>query len=488
MEKSAYRRIGSFRMREEFQAYLHSLEIDLPVDETILSESEGSPMAQPWKIGSFTLPNRWAVQAMEGWDANDDGSPSELLLNRWRKFGDSGAALVWGGEACAVQEDGRSNPRQLCFCEAKKETMFVELAETVRGAHRERLRKEGKNPDESFLVGLQLTHSGRFSNPQRGKSAPKIAFHHKMLDARVKISPDDDSFIMSDGDIRRLVDNYVKTAKYAWKAGFNFVDVKHCHGYFAHELLHATTRPGPYGGSLENRTRFLREVTEGVRTECPGMLVGVRLSVFDAIPGEETGARFGTIQNCMTEDDWEIVRVMAEDVKIDLLNATAASPYYSVYAQRPSFTPAVEAVLQPDGSMKIPPRIDPPEDPLFGCCRQIFNARLLKERFPKLPMVGSAYSYFQDFLPHVAQAVVRAGWIDCVGIGRMVLPYGDMIADSLAGRPMERRRICRTFSDCTTAPRNGMVSGCYPLDCDYRKMTEALRLKQLKSPCSCRTE
>lgn len=486
MEKSHYKRIGSLRTYEDFTAYLKSLGLELPVDAEILSEAQGSPMAQTLKIGPYTLPNRWCIQAMEGWDANDDGSPSELLLNRWRKFGASGAALIWGGEACAVQFDGRSNPRQLCHCEEKKDTMYHQLYDTVTAAHRERLRKEGKNPEETFLVGLQLTHSGRFSKPWADRNTPRIAYHHKMLDARVKIDSADDSYIMTDAEIRQLIENYVKVAKCAQEAGFGFVDVKHCHGYFAHELLHAVTRPGAYGGPLENRLRFLREIVEGIRTECPGLLVGVRLSIFDAIPGEETRAKFGTVQNCLTDEDYEIVRQMADEIKIDVLNVTAASPYYSVYAQRPSFTPAVEAVLQPDGTMKIPPRIDPPEDPLFGCCRQILNAMELKKRFPQLPMIGSAYTYFQDFLPQVAQAVVRAGWIDGVGIGRMVLTYGDIIADSLAGRPLDRCRVCRTFSDCTTAPRNGMVSGCYPLDADYKQKTEALRLKQLKTPlCQC---
>ena len=480
MEKSAYRRIGALRTRDEFVNYLQSLGLEIPVDEKILSEAEGSPMAQPLKIGNYTLPNRWCTQAMEGWDANDDGSPSDLLLNRWKKFGDSGASLIWGGEACAVQFDGRSNPRQLCHCEEKADSMYHELFETVTGAHRARLQKEGKNPDETFLVGLQLTHSGRFSNPYWGKSSPRIAFHHKMLDARVKIDPSDDSCVVTDGEIRQMIDNYVKVAKCAWDAGFHFVDVKHCHGYFLYELMRAVDRPGDYGGPLENRLRFLREVVDGIRTECPGLMIGVRLSIYDAIPGEETKAKFGTIANCIEDEMLEIVRVMAEEVKIDLLNVTAATPYYSVYAQRPSFTPAVEAVLQPDGSMKIPPRIDPPEDPLFGCVRQMVNARELKKRFPNLPMIGSAYTYFQDYLPHVAQAAVRNGWIDSVGIGRMVLTYGDLIADSLAGRELNRCRVCRTFSDCTTAPRNGMVSGCYPLDCDYKNRTEALRLKQLK--------
>ena len=484
MEKSSFKRVGALRTTDEFRTYLASQGLDLPVDEKILSRAEGSPMAWPWDAAGVTLPNRWTIHPMEGWDANPDGSPSDLVIQRWKKFGSSGAALIWGGEAFAVQPDGRANPRQLCHDDAHADTTYRTLFETVMQAHRERLILEGRSAEEPFLVGLQLTHSGRFSKSQDDHFAPRIAYHHRMLDARVKIDPSDDSRLMTDGDIRRLIENYVKVAQHAWRAGFHFVDVKHCHGYFAHELLHAVTRPGDYGGDLSNRMRFVREICDGIRTECPGLKIGVRLSLFDAVPGEPTLAAIGKVQNCLTEEDFEIVRCLAEDVKIDLLNITAGSPYYSVYAQRPSFTPALEAVLTPGGELKIPPRIDPPEDPLLGCCRQIFAAREVKKRFPALPMVGSAYTYFQEYLPQVAQAVVRRGWIDSVGIGRMVLPYGEIVADSLAGRDLQRCRICRTFSDCTTAPRNGMVSGCYPLDSDYKTTPEAAALRGLKKHTS----
>ena len=72
------------------------------------------------------------------------------------------------------------------------------------------------------------------------------------------------------------------------------------------------------------------------------------------------------------------------------------------------------------------------------------------------------------------------GETDLVGIGRMVLSYPELPADCLAGRPLQRCRICRTFGDCTNAPRHGMISGCYPLDDFYRKLPEAQRLKQIK--------
>lgn len=88
---------------------------------------------------------------------------------------------------------------------------------------------------------------------------------------------------------------------------------------------------------------------------------------------------------------------------------------------------------------------------------------MLKEKFPKLAFVGSAYSYLQEFLPTVAQNVIRIGKADFTGLGRMMLSYPELPDDVLKGRHLQRKRICRTFSDCTTAPRSGLHSGCYPL-------------------------
>ena len=96
-------------------------------------------------------------------------------------------------------------------------------------------------------------------------------------------------------------------------------------------------------------------------------------------------------------------------------------------------------------------------------------------------VVGTGYSYLQEWLPNVGQAAVREGAVDSVGLGRMVLSYPELPADVLAGKTMARKKICRTFSDCTTAPRNGIVSGCYPLDPFYKAMPERDQLLALKA-------
>src|SRR5207248_10269789 len=87
---------------------------------------------------------------------------------------------------------------------------------------------------------------------------------------------------------------------------------------------------------------------------------------------------------------------------------TAGSPYYNPHVQRPALFPPVDGY-------------DPPEDPLRGVVRQIDATARLKAAFPELVFVGSAYSYLQEWLPHVAQYNVRHGLTDFVGLGRMAL-------------------------------------------------------------------
>jgi NADPH2 dehydrogenase len=158
---------------------------------------------------------------------------------------------------------------------------------------------------------------------------------------------------------------------------------------------------------------------------------------------------------------------LLRELGIKLVNLSAGSPYYTPHIQRPALFPPSDGYR-------------PPEDPLVGVARQIAVTAQLKARFPDLAIVGTGYSYLQEWLPHVAQAVMRQGMADFVGLGRMALSYPQLPADVLAGRKMQRKLFCRTFSDCTTAPRQGLVSGCYPLDDFYKQMPEAAQLAEAK--------
>jgi 2,4-dienoyl-CoA reductase-like NADH-dependent reductase (Old Yellow Enzyme family) len=289
--------------------------------------------------------------------------------------------------------------------------------------------------------------------------------------------------VAEDEELDRLVEDYVAAARLACDAGFQFVDVKACHGYLGHELLGARERSGRYGGSLENRTRFMRRIIERIRAEVPGLTIGVRVSAFDTVPyragadgigapedAASSAAGFGVIKNDdldVTLEESRQLLVQLEALGVRWVCITAGSPYYNPHVQRPAFFPPLDGY-------------GPPEDPLFGVARQIQATALLKASCPGLVFVGSAYSYLQEWLPHVAQHSVRTGMTDFVGLGRMALAYPDLPADVLSGAPLRRESFCRTFSDCTTGPRLGLVSGCYPLDKFYAERTDATRIRNLR--------
>ena len=486
MSERSYAPIGGIRNVAGFKAHVESLGLSLPCDSDLESGAQ-APLAQSLTLNDRVIGNRFCIHPMEGWDGSADGQPTEHTFRRWRNFGLSGAKLIWGGEAVAVRRDARANPNQLLINE-RTAPELARLRETLVTAHH-----EACGTTDDLFVGLQLTHSGRYSCPnQKLRSEPRILYHHPLLDPRVKV---DDSYpVLSDGEIREIIEDFHKAAKTAQELGFDFVDIKHCHGYLGHEFLSAHTRAGDYGGSFENRTRFLREIVEGIRARAPGLQLGVRVSAFDTVPfhpevidadAEQTGIgvaesyghllpyRWGfgvDVDHPEQPDLTEAFKFLCllRNLDVKLVNISAGSPYYNPHVQRPALYPPSDGY-------------QPPEDPLVGVERQMEMTRVLKQSFPELIFVGSGYTYLQEFLPFVAQAAVREGWVDVVGLGRMVLSYPELPLDVTTGGVLRRKSICRTFSDCTTAPRNGLPSGCYPLDTYYKQSDDGEQLKEIKA-------
>jgi NADPH2 dehydrogenase len=476
-----YPRIASLKAASAFRAHLERSSIPLAFDDAIESGKD-SPLAQSITVGNTRIGNRFSILPMEGWDGTPDGEPTDLTRRRWRHFGISGAKLIWGGEAVAVRQDGRANPHQLLMTPTTQ-TAIASLRDETINAHRERF---GANADSDLWIGLQLTHSGRYARPSvHDRPEPLAAAAHPVLDRRFP----NGVRVLSDAELDRLVDDFIAAARRAFDCGYQFVDVKACHGYLGHEMLGARSRPGKYGGSLENRTRFMRQVIEGIRAESPNLGIVVRLSAFDTVPyrkradgiGEPDVAQnsngttafgFGLITDEATlEAALEEPRAllgMLERLGVTWVCVSGGSPYYNPHVQRPAMFPPLDGY-------------EPPEDPLRGVARQIAITALLKRWCPNLRFVGSGYSYLQEWLPHVGQHAVRTGMTDMIGLGRMVLSYPDLPADVLAGRPLRRGSICRTFSDCTTGPRLGLVSGCYPLDRFYTDLQEAIQVKKVRA-------
>jgi NADPH2 dehydrogenase len=473
-----YPRIASMRTSATLRDRLAELGIPLPCDSEALAAPD-TPLAAGLPLGEgprgrLEAPNRFVIQPMEGWDGTAEGRPSELTLRRWQNFGRSGAGWIWGGEAVAVRHDGRANPNQLVMSDATVAALS-DLREALLGAAREAGQAEP-------VVGLQLTHSGRWSRPE-GRPRPRAAYRHPLLDRRVHADVAD--FVLQDHELDEMVEDYARAAQLTHQAGYAFADIKHCHGYLLHEFLSARSRTGRFGGkTLEARAAFSRAILEAVRAAAPGLRIGVRLSVFDHLPfvrGEDgrgvPEAYRGPYPYGFGLDPDDPARIdlsetidfarFLESMGVAWVNVTASSPYYAPHLQRPALFPPSDGY-------------EPPEDPLAGVARLLGAARDLKAAVPGLTVVSSGWSYLQEFIPHVAQACLREGWFDAVGLGRMSLSYPTLPADVLGGCELSRKSICRTFSDCTTAPRNGLVSGCYPLDPFYRQLPEREALEKVK--------
>lgn len=510
-------RIPSLKTVADFRNHVAALGLELPCEDSIATGS-ASPLTQPIDdvvINGKRIGNRWAIHPMEGWDGTTTGGVTGEMLRRWQRFGESGAKLICGGEAMAVRPDGRANPNQIII-NLENQAGLASLRETLIKAHQERY---GKTDD--LVIGFQLTHSGRFCKPNDKKRLePRVAFRHPILDRKFKVTSDAQMF--TDAEIEELIQCYIRAAKIAWDVGADFVDIKHCHGYLLHEFLGAHTRPGKFGGSFENRTRILRDIVAGIRASGNKIEFGVRLSAFDFVPFKPDPALsqpgrlgpgipedcahclpyrygFGVNENNPVEYDltetFQFVELCAQ-LGVKLLNLSAGSPYYNPHIQRPAAYPPSDGY-------------QPAHDPLIDVARQINVVRQVREKLNGLNrlnqlnesqransvthltnhafnritppiLIGTAYSYLQEYLPHVAQSVVRNGWTDMVGLGRMVLSYPNILAEAVEKGSITAKQICRTFSDCTTAPRNGMISGCYPLDKYYSAKPEFQQLKEVK--------
>lgn len=515
-------RVPSLKSVEAFRSHVASLGIDLPCEDTIATGSS-SPLAWPMDgvtINRKRIGNRIAIHPMEGWDGTTSGGVTDTMRRRWQRFGESGAKLIFGGEAMAVRPDGRANPNQLIIV-AENRAGLAELIRILKSAHQTQF-----GTTDDLIIGFQLTHSGRFCKPNdKIRMEPRVAFRHPILDRKFNITSDKQ--VWTDGEIEELISDYVRAARIAQEAGADFVDLKHCHGYLLHEFLGAHTRTGKYGGNFENRTRILREIVAAIRATGNPIDIGVRLSAFDLVPFKpdpsraQTGKlgpgvpedfsrclpyRYGFGVNAANPVEYDLTETyqfadLCVQLGVKLLNLTAGSPYYNPHIQRPAAYPPSDGY-------------QPAHDPLIDVARQIGAVRHVKvhlakpgltlspaqsagnagghagqstpspdaggrpDRVPAL--IGTGYSYLQDYLPHVAQYVVRNGWTDMVGIGRAVLSYPNMLAEAMATGKLTPRLICRTFSDCTTGPRNGLISGCFPLDDFYKARPEAAQLKEIK--------
>jgi NADPH2 dehydrogenase len=455
-------RYFKYKTSQALVADAQRLGLEIPISTDL------SPLLEPITVGGRLVGNRLAIQPMEGCDGQLDGAPGDLTFRRFQRFGAGGAKLIWG-EACAVVPEGRANPRQLVI----NPVNAVPLQRLLRATRRAHIESMGR--DDDLLVGLQLTHSGRYSCVR-----PILAQHDPLLDPRTVVDKTSgatagpDTPLISDAELERLRDRYALAAKLAFQIGFDFVDIKQCHRYLLNELLAARTRPGKYGGSFENRTRFIRELIGVIHDENPGRIVATRLNVFDSVPytKDHTGRGVPCPFQFPIESAWgtsgndpslpDLAEPLAligllEAQGVCLVNISLGNPYASPHLLRPFEYPP------PDG-------YETPEHPLIGVDRHFRLTRDIQKAHPRLAVVGSGYSWLQAFAFEAGAANVSARRATFVGIGRGALAQPDFGRRLLRGEPLDNKRLCRTFSYCTALMRSKQnelgqfATGCPPFD------------------------
>lgn len=412
-------------------------------------------------VGPFQVGNSIAIHPMEGCDCTLDGRPGELTWRRYERFGRGGAKLLWF-EATAVREDGRANTRQLWINESTLADL-ARLREVTLQAHRE----VWGNADD-VLTPLQLTHSGRFAVPRK-----TIAFHNPTVDQKTNTPADYP--VITDDELERLEDDYVTAARLAVRAGYPAIDLKVTHGYLLNELLDAKERPGQYGGSLENRTRFIKNVLGKVRAAVGNQLIFcMRLGCFEGVPYRKDAAgngepwphatpyRYGFGVNSDDPSQPDLAEVLQavgwfKEWGIQLLNVSLGCPYYNPHITRPFEKPD-------DGNYETP------EHPLLGVNRHFRIAGELQRAYPDLPMVGSGYSWLQKYAVNAGAANLADGTIRFMGIGRGALAYPDFAQAVLETGTLDERRVCKTLTYCTflmrqkAHPLGQWPAGCPPFD------------------------
>ena len=421
-----------YQTPEEFFEQNKELSLNLPYSD------DTSVLMEKITIGNKTIENRLCCQAMEGCDGTTGGSPDELTKRRYERFSKGGAGLIWF-EATACQEDGRANPRQLWL----KEENLDDFKRIVENMKETGLKENGFEP----IIIMQNTHSGRYSKPH-GTPAPLIAYNNPIFEGE---NPIDKSRILSDEALDKIGEAMVKNSALAEKAGFDGVDIKCCHRYLDSELLSAFERDGRYGGSLENRTRLLRESVKGsIEATSSDFIVSSRLNVYDGFPypygfgvSKDGGTDFDP-----TEPIWLINELYNMGVRV--LNISMGNPYFNPHVNRPFAMGGYS----------------PEEHPLVGVSRMLEGIKTLKKNIPDMKFISSGLSYLGVAAPNVCAAFIKDGGFDICGFGRQIFAYPEFAKDIKACGELSKDKICIACSKCTEIMRSGGTTGCVIRDRD----------------------
>lgn len=417
----------SYRSLDEIREDVKNLGINIPISEDLDLLKKSIPMANK------SIPNSLAIHPMEGCDGTSDGKPDELTYRRYDRFARGGAGLLWF-EATAVVNEGRANPRQLYMCKENKDAIKKLRDDAIKAA------KEEFGEEYRPYTVVQLTHSGRYSRPI-DKPAPIIASKNPYLGSHLP----EDYPIISDDELESLEDKFVEAAALAKEIGFDAVDIKSCHGYLNSELLSSFTREGKYGGSFENRTRFLLNIIDKIKARVgEGLDITLRLNAYDSVPYPYG---WGVDKEDFLKPDLtepiKLIKILY-DKGVRLINISTGNPYYNPHVGRPY-----------DLGYYLPP-----EHPLEGTARMLDIIRQIQESVPQMAVMATGFSWLREFAPYIAAGGIEEGWFTIAGFGRQSFAYPDFARDIIENGSMDRKKCCIACSKCSEIMRDWGRTGC----------------------------
>ena len=419
----------------DIQKRAEELGVFMPLTEDL------SPLFRPLEFGPVRAENRIAFQPMEGTDGTTDGAPGEMTVRRYERFAKAGPGLIWF-EAVATVPEGRASAHQLRITR-ENVGEYKRLLDSVREIS---LKENGYAP----VIVMQATNSGRYSKPN-GYPEPLIAYNCPPLED----TPLPAERILSDDELMRYEEAYTEAALLCKEAGFDGMDIKCCHRYLACELLSAYTRPGMYGGSFENRTRFLKNCYRAaIAGAGSGLLYTSRMNAYDGFPYPYGfGVREG---EGLIPDMAEAIRLINElkaEFHIPIINITMGNPYKNPHVNRPY-----------DVGNYVPD-----EHPLEGIGR-IMKGTSEIQKAVDIPVIGSAYSYLRQYAPNLAAGMVEGSHAAMCGFGRMAFAYPEFIKDAREKGCIDKNRVCLTCGGCAVLLRSGTPAGCIIRDREVYKL------------------
>ena len=440
----------TYKSLEALKKKIDELQLEIPISHNV------DILKERVKIKDEMTPNRLAIQPMEGFDANKDGSPGKLTKRRYIRYAEGGAGLIWV-EATSISENCRSNSHQLMLTN-KNSKAFKQLISLIREKCNSTLKSLGFE-DECILI-LQLNHSGRYSKI-KGKKHPIRAFGNFELDAELGFSKKE-GFIISDDELNAVEDLWIKKAELAEEVGFDGVDIKACHGYLISELLASRNRKNSIfgGNSLENRARLFLNIIKKLIKKTNDFIITSRVGIYDGMPypnGFGTEEKENQIFPAPIDlsEPLELIKKLYK-LGVRLINISAGNPHYRPHLTRPYDSP-IRGAQKPD------------EHPLYSVNRMIKLTSMIKEEIPDMIIIGSGYSYLRQYAGNVVAGLIQNKNVDICGFGRISIANPNFPKQIFQDGVIDKQKVCISCSKCSELMRSGNKTGCVIRDPQYQK-------------------